>query len=90
MFKNLKVGVKLTIMGAPALVALIILGIVSTLLLKNTYEDTSTTLYEELYIANDYLLNADRDFHQAVVAELQMINSEINTSAASPLLMNLT
>ena len=73
MFKNISVGKKLVLMGAPAAIALIAFSVVASFLIHSTYSDTSKVLYEELYVANEYLLSSDRDFYQALVAEMDIM-----------------
>lgn len=76
MFKNISVGKKLILMGAPAAIALIVLAIVATLLIKTTYSDTSNLLYDQLYVANNYLVNSDRDYYQSLAAEMNIMREK--------------
>ena len=76
MFKNISVGKKLILMGAPAAIALIVLAIVSTLLIKSTYSNTSKLLYDQLYVANNYLVNSDRDYYQSLAAEMNIMREK--------------
>lgn len=76
MFKNISVGKKLMIMGAPAAIALIAIAIVATLLIKSTYSETSQVLYDELYVANDLLVSSDRDYYQSLTAEMSIMREK--------------
>lgn len=73
--KNMKVSKKLFLLFAPGMVALlVILGIFiyDTTMIS---EKTKKAYYEEAYTSTSLLLNADRDFYQAVVAEKEVILS---------------
>ncbi len=73
--KNMKVSKKLFLLFAPGMVALlVILGIFiyDTTMIS---EKTKKAYYEEAYTSTSLLLNADRDYYQAVVAEKEVILS---------------
>ncbi len=67
--KNLSITKKMLMMTVPALIALIILSLVFILMTDSVNQSTQRTLYEELFVPTAALLNADRDFYQAYVAE---------------------
>lgn len=73
--KNLKVAVKLWLMILPAILALIAL-LYLFITTTNTINDESyKNLYEELYVSTSLILNADRDYYQAIVAEEEIIHN---------------
>lgn len=67
--KNLSTTVKLLLIIIPALAALIALSAMFINSLYSVNEDTQKTLYDDLFVPTALLLNADRDFYQAYVAE---------------------
>ena len=69
--KNLNVRLKLLILSVPLVISLVVLLIVMAVELNKTEEEVSKVYYEILYTANSNLLNADRDFYQAVFAATQ-------------------
>lgn len=71
--KNLKIGLKLIILvSLPTLLAIIIL-LVSSNTTFQTQKKLTTLLYDEMFISTGLILNADRDFYQANVAELILL-----------------
>lgn len=71
--KNFKISVKLIILvSLPTLLAIAILLIGNNTNFK-TQEKLSTLLYDEMFISTGLILNADRDFYQANVAELTLM-----------------
>ncbi|WP_160690840.1 methyl-accepting chemotaxis protein [Clostridium sp. C2-6-12] len=72
LLNNIKLGYKLiTILLIPVL-ALSIVSIISLINADNVSKMLVTNLYEELHISEYWLLNADRDFYQALSAEQSM------------------
>ena len=80
--KNLSITKKLLLMTAPAMIALIILSLVFILMTRSVNQSTEQTLYEELFVPTAALLNADRDFYQAYVAEDELALLMAHESAA--------
>lgn len=67
--KNLKVSLKLWLIIMPVTIAMVI-AVSFMVWLVNHVEDTlQTALYDEIYTSNTLLLNADRDFYQASIAQ---------------------
>jgi methyl-accepting chemotaxis protein len=67
--KNIPITIKLLLIILPALIMLVVLSAIFVDNLKSVNEDTNKTLYDELFVPEAALLNADRDFYQAYVAE---------------------
>ncbi len=67
--KHLTITQKLLLISVPALLVLIALSLVFIFNVSTMNTQTQTTLYNELYMPASMLLNADRDFYQALVAE---------------------
>jgi methyl-accepting chemotaxis protein len=76
MFKNTKVIVKLWLMVLPAILALLGLLVFSTLTIIKTNDNSRTVLYDELFVSTALILNADRDFYQASLAEKELLTSD--------------
>lgn len=73
MFRNLKVAAKLWLMVLPAVIALIALLFMFTFTTVSINDNAHNDLYEELFISTSKILNGDRDFYQAVVAEQHLL-----------------
>lgn len=76
MFKNLKISGKLGIMIFPAIVTMISLIIIYSYSTFNAYKASKTVYYDLLYTTEYYLLNADRDFYQAELAQNKIYYSK--------------
>ncbi|MDR0946848.1 MAG: methyl-accepting chemotaxis protein [Ruminococcus sp.] len=83
LFKNIPLIIKLLFLIIPSIAALLILGFYITGTSEATYEKTETLLYTTLYQSSSSLINADRDFYQAYVAEIEAHNdgAEISSEA---------
>ncbi len=81
--KNLSITKKLLLINLPILVALIILSLVFIFMMDSVTQTTQKTLYEELFVPTAALLNADRDFYQAYVAEDELALIKARESAAT-------
>lgn len=79
MVKRLSVGSKLVLNLAIPIIGILAVGIFSYLTLNNTTSTLLSALYEEAYSSISLVLNADRDFYQALTA-LQEIVYTNNTS----------
>ncbi len=71
--KNLSITKKLLLINTPAMVVLIILSLILIFNMESVTTNTEKTLYDDLFIPSTALLNADRDFCQAYVAESQLL-----------------
>ena len=76
MFKNLKISGKLGIMIFPAIFTMISLIIIYSFSTFNTYKSSKNIFYDVLYTTEYYLLNADRDFYQAELAQNKIFYSK--------------
>lgn len=80
--KNLSITKKLLMMSVPAMISLIVLSLLFISMTGSVNQNTQRTLYEELYIPTAALLNADRDFYQAYVAEDEIALLKARQSAS--------
>ncbi len=71
--KNLSITVKLLLISIPALIALVAISVIFIFNLNAVNSETQNMLYDELFVPTAALLNADRDFYQAYVAEDEII-----------------
>jgi methyl-accepting chemotaxis protein len=74
--KNLKVTKKLFLLYIPALFALVALLILFIYETTDINKSTKKLYYDELYTSSSLILNADRDFYQAAIAEKEMVLSK--------------
>jgi len=70
--KNLSISIKLALISVPAFAALVILSFLFVANLRWVNDNTNRTLYDDLFVPEAALLNADRDFYQAYVAENEL------------------
>lgn len=71
--KNISITLKLLLISVPALVALIAVSAGFIFQLNSVNNSTKKALYDELFSPTATLLNADRDFYQAYVAEDELL-----------------
>ncbi|HEX3077300.1 MAG TPA: methyl-accepting chemotaxis protein [Lachnospiraceae bacterium] len=69
MLKKLKLSTKLLLMIVPAIIAMIALLVAYYNASFTNYESAKTIYYDTLYTTEYYMLNADRDFYQAEIAQ---------------------
>ena len=69
--KNLSVKVKLLIIVIPLVAALIFACIFYSVQMYKATDESEQILYEKLYKISDLLVNADRDYYQAMLAAMQ-------------------
>jgi len=74
MFRNIRISLKLWLTILPALIVLLVLLVLSIVTILSTNEDAKIVLYDELYVSTSLILNADRDFYQASLAEKDLVN----------------
>ena len=67
--KHMSITQKLLLISVPALLVLIALSLIFIFNMGAMNAQTQSSLYNELYMPASLLLNADRDFYQALVAE---------------------
>lgn len=70
MIKNLSLKQKFIVLLAPIILLTIGLATTSYVLSESIKSDMERALYDELYSATENLINADRDFYQAYVADI--------------------
>lgn len=70
--KNLKVANKLWLIIFPAIFALIFLLVFFIYRSNQIMEDSKTALYDEVFVSTAEILNADRDFYQAAIAQKEL------------------
>ena len=73
LLKNSKMSVKLCIMILPLFMVLIYILYQFSYQMKMLNQEAQTTYYDTLYINSSLLLNADRDFYAATLAERSLI-----------------
>lgn len=71
--KNMSITLKLLLISIPSLIALIAISIVFIFELDSVNNNTQTALYDQLFLPTAALLNADRDFYQAYIAEDELL-----------------
>jgi len=75
MIKNLKVAGKLWLIIIPTMATLIGLLVFFAINSDKIITDSKRTLYDEVFISTAEILNADRDFYQAAIAETEYVLS---------------
>ncbi|MDK2807550.1 MAG: methyl-accepting chemotaxis protein [Clostridiales bacterium] len=73
--KNMKVTQKLFLLYIPSLIAVLGLLILFVYNANSINQKTRTIYYDEVYTSTELILNADRDFYQAVLAEKELFLS---------------
>lgn len=71
--KNLKVSKKLALIVVPAIIALVLLLVFFIYRSNNIVHETKQALYDETFVTTSSILNADRDFYQAAIAEKELV-----------------
>lgn len=90
MVKNMRIEFKLALMLLPAIIALIIVSVVFSNQEWTVYTGSTDFLYNQMYKANDSLVNGDRDFYQALEAELKLQNPATSADERKQLLSDYT
>lgn len=70
--KNLKVSKKMWLIVIPAMVALIALLALFIYRSNDISQESKKVLYDEIFVSTAEILNADRDFYQAAIAEKEI------------------
>lgn len=78
----MSIKVKLWLCALPLMAIIAASVIFFSFLVKNTLSDSEVMLYDHLYKINSNLINADRDFYQALQASTQQYNMVANKSSA--------
>ena len=71
-FKNIKVSVKLWMIVIPAILALAGLLVLFVIRSNDIQDQSKTVLYDEVFTSTAAIINADRDFYQAAIAEKEL------------------
>ena len=71
-FNNIKIGMKLFLALLIPTIALIVISSISVLQIKKVSDDLINVLYKQSVQSTYYITTADRDFYQALVAEINM------------------
>lgn len=79
--KNLKVSKKLGLIIIPAIVSLIVLMALFIYRSNSTVQESKKALYDEVFVSTAAILNADRDFYQAAIAEKELVMGGENIAA---------
>ena len=79
--KNLKVSKKLWLLILPAIIALIALLFLFAFRSNEISKTSKQTLYDEVFVSTALILNADRDYYQAILAEKEIFLSGANLAA---------
>jgi methyl-accepting chemotaxis protein len=83
LFKNIPITVKMLLIIIPAIAALIFTGVYLSGTARSINEESNELLYDTLYTASSELINADRDFYQALVEEINVHNAYATMDAAA-------
>ncbi len=75
-FNNLKLGVKMLLSLLIPITALIVISFMSLLYIRGTSQNLLNNLYHTVHESTYWLLNADRDFYQALSDQKSMGNAE--------------
>lgn len=88
MLKNMKVSKKLWLIVLPALLALILLMAQYVYNSNNTLSRMKSALYDDVFTSTALILNGDRDFYQAAIAEreLYLVGDQIDSAKKKELL----
>lgn len=76
MFKNLRVSKKLLLIVIPTMIALFLLFVQNIYNSNNAVTKSKQALYDEVFVSTAAILNADRDFYQAAIAEKEIYLSK--------------
>jgi methyl-accepting chemotaxis protein len=74
--KNIPISIKLWLIIVPAIISLVGLLYYFSYRSNRISTELSTLLYDELYVNSSKILNADRDFYQAAIAEKELVLSQ--------------
>jgi len=78
MFKKLSLRAKFLLLVLPLVAVIIGLVIALITMVNSVKSNLEKTLYDELYVASENLINADRDLYQADVADINLRMLSIN------------
>lgn len=79
MFKNIKISFKLWFIVLPAIITLGGLLFLFITRSNEIEEHSKQVLYDEVFISTASILNADRDFYQAAIAEKELLSVQLTS-----------
>jgi len=83
--KNIPISVKLWLIIVPAIISLTALLYYFSYRSNRISAELTTLFYDELYLSSSKILNADRDFYQAAIAEKEIVLSRPSGDALQAL-----
>jgi len=83
MLKNSKITTKLLLMIVPSILTLILFLGFFIYQSNNISNESRQKLYDEIFVSTSLILNADRDFYQAAIAEKELVLSGESLSSDS-------
>ncbi len=91
MLRNLSITKKLILMVLPLFIVLIIFIAISSYQLYTISKDTNEVIYHQTYVSTALILNADRDFYQAEVAQQKLLlSTNLNDNDQKSLITDYT
>lgn len=69
---NVKLSTKMVTTLIVPIISMIIITVISSIYMQKVHDDLVKSIYDETHQSEYWLLNADRDFYQALVAENEM------------------
>lgn len=72
--KKLKIKGKLLLIAVPMAALIILITVFYSAQMNRVYQESQELYFDQLYVANSTLINADRDFYQAYTAMLEYLN----------------
>ncbi len=73
MFRNLSITKKLLVMVVPPLIILVVILSISAQQMVFISNTANESIYEEAFVSTSKILNADRDFYQAILAQTELL-----------------
>ncbi|MBF4691865.1 methyl-accepting chemotaxis protein [Fusibacter ferrireducens] len=81
MFRNLSITKKLLVMVVPPLIILVVILAISAQQMVFISNTANESIYEETFVSTSKILNADRDFYQAILAQTDILaDFNVNSS----------
>ena len=72
LIRNRRVSVKLFLIIIPAIIAMVGLTAFFSVKASQVGSDSKKVLYDEIYVSTSTILNADRDYYQTLIAEMEL------------------
>ncbi len=91
LIKNLNISKKLLLLFIPPLAAILVVISIFIIDMTHVSKLTKKTYYDEAFVSTSLILNADRDFYQAAVAEKELVlTKELDSDKKKELLDSIT